>query len=226
MVWAPKEETRTAIKFWLDCLQVVTVAGGVLAALITWSSFKAETEKARLEQVNRALARLDLEEQRHKEQEQRAKDQEQRAIEQEKRSKEQLEATKRELQRPYQERKLSLYLDASRVLAHLAATPDVNKDATEARFWELYWGELAFVESTVSEEERKGPKPSVERLMVLFCHQYFTPQRCVKGGSGGPDPKSATGSVKLMGAPGEIEAIDLARHASKEIRDEWEKLGK
>jgi hypothetical protein len=160
------------------------------------------------------------------EQEQRAKDQEQRAIEQEKRSKEQLEATKRELQRPYQERKLSLYLDASRVLAHLAATPDVNKDATEARFWELYWGELAFVESTVSEEERKGPKPSVERLMVLFCHQYFTPQRCVKGGSGGPDPKSATGSVKVMGAPGEIEAIDLARHASKEIRDEWEKLGK
>ncbi|MBW5438731.1 hypothetical protein FXB41_29385 [Bradyrhizobium canariense] len=60
--------------------------------------------------------------------------------------------------------------------------------------------------------------------MVLFCHQYFTPQRCVKGGSAGPEPKS--GAVKLMGAPGETEAIDLARHGSKEIRDEWEKLSK
>ena len=226
MVWAPKEETRIAIKFWLDCLQVVAVAGGVVAAVIAWSNYKAEIEKTRLEQDNKAQARLDLEEQRHREQEQRAKDQEQRAIEQEKRSKEQLEATKRELQRPYQEKKLNLYLDASRVLAHLAAAPDVDKDATEARFWELYWGELAFVESTVSDEERGGPKPSVERLMVLFCHQYFTPQRCVKGGSGGPGPNSASGIIKLTGAPGEVEAIDLARHASKEIRDEWEKLGK
>ncbi|MCK1354635.1 hypothetical protein IVB56_27195 [Bradyrhizobium sp. CW7] len=226
MVWAPKEETRTAIRFWLDCLQVVTVAGGVLAALITWSNFKADTEKARLEQENRAQARVDLEEQRHREQEQRARDQEQRSIEQEKRSKEQLEATKRELRRPYQERKLSLYLDASRVLAHLAATPDINKDATEARFWELYWGELAFVESSVSEEERGGPRPSVEGLMVQFCHRYFDPQRCVKAGSGGPDSQSTSGSTKMVGAPGQMEAIDLARNASKEIRDEWEKLGK
>jgi hypothetical protein len=208
MVWAPKQETRAAIKFWLDCLQVVTVAGGVILAWIAWSNFKGE-----------AQARLDLEEQRYREQEQRA-------IEQEKRSKEQLEATKRELQRPYQERKLSLYLDASRVLAHLAATPDINKDAIEARFWELYWGELAFVESTVSEEDRGGPKPSVERLMVVFCHQYFTPDRCVKGGSRGPDSNVPTGVAKVMGARGEAEAIDLAPRASKEIRDEWEKLGK
>jgi hypothetical protein len=139
MVWAPNEETRIAVKFWLDCLQVVIVAGGVLAASIVWSNYKSATETARLEQAGRAQARLDLEDQRHREQEQRA-------TEQEKRSKEQLEATKRELQRPYQEKKLSLYLDASRVLAHLVATPDVNKDATEARFWELYWGELVFVE--------------------------------------------------------------------------------
>jgi len=108
----------------------------------------------------------------------------------------------------------------------VAATPDIDKEATEARFWELYWGELAFVESTVSEEERGGPKPSVERLMVEFCHHYFSPERCVKGGSQGPDPNAKSGFVKLLGAPGETEAIDLARHASEEIRHEWEKLGK
>jgi hypothetical protein len=35
-----------------------------------------------------------------------------------------------------------VYLDAARVLAHLAATPDVDREKTEARFWELYWGSL------------------------------------------------------------------------------------
>ena len=64
----------------------------------------------------------------------------------------QVAAIKRELERPYQEKKLVLYLDAARVLAHLASSPDVDRLATEARFWELYWGELAFVESSTVEK--------------------------------------------------------------------------
>jgi hypothetical protein len=59
-----------------------------------------------------------------------------------------IKATQRELARPYYEKQLSLYLDASRVVAHLAKQPTGReKEELEARFWELYWGELAFVES-------------------------------------------------------------------------------
>jgi hypothetical protein len=230
MKWAPGREVRNEIKFWLDCLQVVTVAGAVLAAFITWSTYRdqqarqASEQRQRIEAIARdqeakAQARADLEDQRHREQQQRA-------IEQENRGKEQLAAMKRELQRPYQEKKLALYLDAARVVAHLSSSPDVNKEATEARFWELYWGELAFVESR-SDQERPGGTPSVERLMVEFCHQYFTPIRCVKGASLGPDNSDPlAGAVKTKSAPGETGALELARNASKEIRDEWERLGR
>src|SRR5258705_10812147 len=120
MKWARGKETRDEIKFWLDCLQVVTVAGAVLAAFITWSSYRgqqarqASEERQRIEAIARdqetkVQARADLEDQRHREQEQRA-------IEQEKRGKEQLAAMKLELQRPYQEKKLALDLDAARIV--------------------------------------------------------------------------------------------------------------
>ena len=86
----------------------------------------------------------------------------------------QVAAIKRELERPYLEKKLALYLDAARVLAHLANSPDVDRATTEARFWELYWGELAFVESrTEDEKENKDVGKSVESLMVNFCREFF-----------------------------------------------------
>jgi hypothetical protein len=37
--------------------------------------------------------------------------------------------------------------ETARVLAHLGSTPDVEKEKDEAQFWELYYGELPFVES-------------------------------------------------------------------------------
>lgn len=113
MVWAPSESNRTAVKFWLDCLQVVTVVAGVSTAAATF--------------VYHSI------------------DQRDRAADQERHTREQLDNVQMELQRPYQEKKLNLYLDAARVLAHLATSPSVDKENMEARFWELYWGELAFV---------------------------------------------------------------------------------
>jgi hypothetical protein len=193
MVWAPSEENRKAIKFWLDCFQVVAVAGSVLAAAITFANYTQEQKD-----------RAEAEARRVKEQDERAE--------------EQLAAIKRDLQRPYQEKKLNLYLDAARVVAHLASGSPVDKEKTEARFWELYWGELAFVESRTDEEERGGPKPSIERLMVLFCTEYFDPTSCTKLG--------AAGSTKERTIRGEAAALELARKASKEIRDDWEKIGK
>ena len=189
MVWAPSEATRVAVKFWLDCLQVVTVIAGVSTAVGTFVYH--------------------------------SRDQQARAAEQSGRANEQLTAAKRDLQRPYQEKKLALYLDAARVVAHLASSPTVDREKMEARFWELYWGELAFVESRTAEEGTGGPNPSVENLMVQFCHQYFSPERCVGGTA------EARGPVKLQINPADARAaIELAHGASKEIRDQWERIGR
>jgi hypothetical protein len=93
----------------------------------------------------------------------------------------------------------------------------VDKESTEARFWELYWGELAFVESRTENETQGGP-PAVERLMVDFCHKYFEPGRCAKS-------DGASGAVKERTNSAEEAAINMARQASKEIREQWEQVG-
>lgn len=117
-----------------------------------------------------------------------------------------IESTRRELQRPYDERQLDLYLEASRVVAHLAKQPTgPEKDMLEARFWELYWGELAFVESRVGTVPA-DQKP-VEALMVEFCRQYFGDTRC------------------HADSPALSAAIGLARQASDEVRRRWTTAG-
>src|SRR6266850_7692911 len=98
MVWAPNEQTRGAVKFWLDCLQVVTVVAGVFTATLTIVKYINDQKVL-------------------------AADHKQRETDRDERAKQQLAALKRELQRPYEEKKLNLYLDAARVLAHLAASP-------------------------------------------------------------------------------------------------------
>jgi hypothetical protein len=61
-----------------------------------------------------------------------------------------IEATK-----PFLERQLALYTEATRVAASIATTDDPGeRKKSTGRFWQLYWGELALVE----DEE-------VERLM-------------------------------------------------------------
>jgi hypothetical protein len=192
----PDAESRAAIKFWLGCLQAVTVIVGVVSAYFTFAAYTSQQEQYIIEQKSRAQA-------------------------QEQRAKEQLEATIRELERPYQEKKLALYLEAARVLAHLASRSDVNKEQTEARFWELYWGELAFVESTTAGESQQENRPSVERLMVEFCHEYFPPGECAPA----DDTSDASGAEKTRTSSIEKAAINMARQASKEIRDRWERLG-
>ena len=113
----------------------------------------------------------------------------------------QRDATRRELSKPYYERQLALYLDAARVVAHLAATPGQEREKVEARFWELYWGELAFVESSV-----------VASWMSSFCQKHFEPTKCST-----PRPTGPQEATTLQGA-----AIGMSHAASKEIRDRWE----
>lgn len=115
---------------------------------------------------------------------------------------EQREAVRRELRKPYDEKQLAIYLEAARVVAHLASMPNASdKEATEKRFWELYWGELAFVESQISVTDN-----SVESLMVTFCQGYFGMEKCHS------KPETDIQNALL-----------LARQASYEVKSVWDK---
>jgi len=117
------------------------------------------------------------------------------SIEQAANARNQSAAVERELRRPYNEKKLTLYLDAARVAAHLTASPNSSDRAqTETRFWELYWGELAFVEST-------GDKSSIETLMVAVCERVFSKDRCHQN----MDTPIGTAMLLSHGASSEIQ---------------------
>lgn len=59
----------------------------------------------------------------------------------------QAETRKIEARRPFLERQLALYTEATKIAAQLATATDVEANAAaEMRFWQLYWGELGMVE--------------------------------------------------------------------------------
>lgn len=63
-----------------------------------------------------------------------------------------------EANRPFLDRQLALYTDVTRAAATLATSSDQALiDAAQARFMELFWGELALVED-----------PGVEHAMIAF----------------------------------------------------------
>lgn len=65
---------------------------------------------------------------------------------------------KLEATRPFLERQLKLYPEASQVAAVLATSTDAaERSVASKRFWQLYWGELALVENQ-----------EVEAAMVAF----------------------------------------------------------
>jgi hypothetical protein len=61
MVWAPVEENRKAIKFWLGCLQVFTVVAGVATAVATFVYHsQAQRTRAIEQDVRPAYSRRQL----------------------------------------------------------------------------------------------------------------------------------------------------------------------
>lgn len=57
------------------------------------------------------------------------------------------EAQRLEASKPFLERQLALYSEATQVAARIATSDDDSvKIAAIERFWQLYWGELALVE--------------------------------------------------------------------------------
>lgn len=87
------------------------------------------------------------------------KDKSEREIAQQRTDAERLSATRRiEATKPFLERQLKLYTEASQVAAAIATTSDnAARGKAVNRFWQLYWGELALVENT-----------EVEAAMVAF----------------------------------------------------------
>lgn len=70
----------------------------------------------------------------------------------------QTESRQIEARRPFIERQLKLYTEATQVAAVIATSADQTRvEASRQRFWELYWGELSLVEDR-----------GVETAMVRF----------------------------------------------------------
>jgi hypothetical protein len=169
MRWAPLMKTREAIKFWLDCFQVVAVFGGVAAVAITYFSYKS----------NQAI---------------------------------ELQNQIMELQKPFNEKQLELYVEAAQVAARIAeeigttsgadAVSKIDRD-TVVRFWELYYGQLVFVESS-------GVNNSVATKMNDFCVAVFEKEKCSKSA----DYKDGITTLEKL-------AITLANTASAEIKNKW-----
>jgi hypothetical protein len=118
----------------------------------------------------------------------------------------------RESQKPFLERQLAFYFEAARVTGKLATlTPNksvANQDQpvsedwawARRRFWELYWGELAAVES-----------PEVARAMVQFGNGLHEIEKCVdKGDSCIGRQDSLTGA-----------SIQLAHQIRESIEKGW-----
>ena len=93
------------------------------------------------------------------------------------------------------------------VAAHLAANPATpEREKLVARFWELYWGELAFVESRSGASEGP-PNQSIEALMVEVCKTYVS----------AAEPEKCHATNASLGA-----ALALSHRASDEIQKAWD----
>ncbi|MBH5372259.1 hypothetical protein [Bradyrhizobium glycinis] len=118
----------------------------------------------------------------------------------------------RESQKPFLERQLAFYFEAAKVTAKLATSAPVKTSATpdraptedwawaRRRFWELYWGELAAVES-----------PEVARAMAHFGQRLNELETCVA-----KDGECAQAQDALKGP-----SIQLAHQIRESIEKGW-----
>jgi hypothetical protein len=128
----------------------------------------------------------------------------------------------RELRKPYDEKQLNFYTDAARVAAHLAIVEEakLKTDPNYLQFWELYWGELPFVESA-----------EVRARMQVFCHIRFESSNdlllcgtssdkikgrvaALKNNLNDQDRKSGTAPLNA--------AIAISEKTKCEVKERWE----
>jgi hypothetical protein len=91
-----------------------------------------------------------------------------------------VESQRVEATKPFLERQLRLYTEATQAAATIATSEDrKERAAAEKRFWSLYWGELALVEDKAVEgamvEFGRGlsggaPAEEIKRLSLRLAH--------------------------------------------------------
>jgi hypothetical protein len=95
-----------------------------------------------------------------------------------------LETRRIEAKKPFLERQLQLYTEATRVVSVIATSEsaEARQEATK-RFWELYWGELAMVENLDVEKAMESfgdalkngaPADTLERRSLVVAHACRT----------------------------------------------------
>ena len=95
-------------------------------------------------------------------------------------NKQQAESRRIEATRPFLERQLKLYTEATQVAATIATSENTSERAAAIkRFWSLYWGELALVEDKRVEAamynlgralDQQLAKDDLEQLLLKLAH--------------------------------------------------------
>jgi hypothetical protein len=85
-----------------------------------------------------------------------------------------------EAKKPFLDRQLALYAEASQVAAKIATSMDAKElESSQKRFWELYWGELALVENQGVEYAMvelgkalngSAPRQQLQQLSLALAH--------------------------------------------------------
>jgi hypothetical protein len=91
-----------------------------------------------------------------------------------------LDGVQQQSRRPYWERQVALYFDATSAAATLATSDDETKRSTAAaEFWKLYWGPLALVEDREVEATMvqfgdclatRCPQAQLQQLSLALAH--------------------------------------------------------
>ena len=93
--------------------------------------------------------------------------------------------TLRESRKPFLERQLALYFEATRAASQLATLrAGAQRDRARQRFWELYWGELGLVEddevakamrdfgdALIQVEQGKATRDALFQLALTLAHR-------------------------------------------------------
>src|SRR5260370_12841440 len=89
------------------------------------------------------------------------------------------DAKEQEFRKPFWEKQLQLYFDATEAASTMATSKDARRrDLAGDRFWELYWGSLAVVEDAGLETATDA---KVEAAMVHFGSCFNGMDECDQG---------------------------------------------
>lgn len=123
-----------------------------------------------------------------------------------------VDGVQRESKRPYWERQVALYFDATSAAATLATSRDEpERKKAAAEFWRLYWGPLAVVEDPQVEAamvefakciDKQCPQDQLQRLSLALAHTCRNSLRTswkltLRGTEGETRPDEVTRRIQL-----------------------------